>query len=74
MLNRRKAFVGYLVYTAAKPLIRRAIRSKTRGALPRSGERKLPRFAGLAGAAGLLGAVMFWRSRRSGGGEQSPET
>jgi hypothetical protein len=75
MLNRRKAFLGYLVYTAAKPFVKRAFRSKAKGAVPgtREGSRAPNNAAIVAALGALLGGLMFWRSRR-GGGEATPET
>ena len=74
-MNRRKAMIGYLVYTAAKPFVRRAVRSRARGAVPgrREGS-KAPNNAAIAVAlAAVLGGLMFWRSRRAGG-QDTPET
>ena len=62
--------IGWLVYKAVKPAVKRAIKSKARVPVRAKGTR-VPkgRVFGVAGAAGLLGAFMFWRSRRSDGGE-----
>lgn len=72
MLNRRKALIGWLVWTAAKPLARRAIRSKAKGAVPGRGEgsRGPNKAALVAGAAALVAALMFWRRR---GGDDAGE-
>jgi hypothetical protein len=83
MLNRRKAMIGWLVYSAAKPFIAKAVKDKAKGAQKKaadvtgaSGPSKKKR-AGkmLALAAAAAGAVAFWRSRKeeSGGGWQSSE-
>ena len=70
MLNTRKAMIGWLVYTAAKPIVKRALKSRAKAAIPGKGDgsgRKIPPVLGLAGAAGLVGALLLWRSRRSNG-------
>jgi hypothetical protein len=75
MLNKRKAMIGWLVYTAAKPMAKRALKSKARGVVPGRREQAggSSRAAILAGAGALAGAVMFWRSR-SGGSDDRPES
>ena len=75
MLNRRKAMIGWLVYTAAKPFIKRAIRSRAKGAVPGTREgSKAPNNAAIAATlAALVGGLLFWRSRRSGDGEETGE-
>ncbi len=67
MLNRRKAMIGWLVYTAAKPIVKRAMKSKASGAVPgaRNGSRVPNTAAMLAAVGAAVGAVMFWRSRQS---------
>lgn len=69
MLNKRKAFIGYVVYSLGKPFAKRAVRSKARGAVPgtRAGSRVRNTSAIVAGAGALLGGLAFWRKRRSGG-------
>ena len=66
MFNRRKAMIGWLVYTAAKPFVKRAMRSKAKSAVPgtREGSKAPNTAAILAGLAAAAGALMFWRSRR----------
>ena len=68
MLNRRKALIGWLVWTAAKPLARRAIRSKAKGAVPgrREGSRGPNKAAIVGGVGALAAALMFWRRRGDG--------
>ena len=34
MLNKRKALIGWLVYTVGKPFAKRALKSKAKGAVP----------------------------------------
>ncbi len=63
MFSKRKAMIGYVVYTLGKPLAKRAMRSKAKGAVPgkRGGS-----VAGILAALGaVLGALMFWRRRRA---------
>ena len=63
MLNKRKAMLGWLVWTIAKPVAKRAVKSKAKGA-PRS-----PKTGVAAAVAAGVGALVFWRKRR-----QSSET
>ena len=76
MLNKRKAMVGWLVYTAAKPLAKRAVKSKAKSAVPgrRESSRGPSKAAVLAGAGALAGALMFWRSRGSDDSDDRPAT
>ena len=71
MLNRRKAMLGWLAYTAAKPIVKRALRQKAKGAVPgtRAGGRGPNKAAVVAGLAALGAGLMFWR--RSGGDDAS---
>ncbi len=73
MLNRRKAFIGYLVYSAARPFVRRALRSKAKSAVPgtREGSRAPNAAAVVAAAGAVLGGLLFWSRRRSSGAEPS---
>jgi hypothetical protein len=67
MLNRRRAMIGWLVYTAAKPIVKRALKSKAKAAVPgkREGSRAPNKAVIAAMLAAIAGALMFWRSRRS---------
>lgn len=74
MLSKRKALIGYGVYTAAKPFARRALRRKVE-VTPKK-KRKGIIAGSVAAAAGIgaaVGGLVFWRKRRSGGSE-SEET
>ncbi len=73
MLNRRKAMIGWLVYSAAKPLVKRAMRSKAKGAVPGTRERsRAPNTAAILASVGaVVGGLMFWRSRRADAGGSS---
>jgi hypothetical protein len=62
MLNKRKAFIGYVVYVLGKPLAKRAVKSKAKDATP--GKRGGIIAAAVAGAAAGLGALMFWRKKQ----------
>ena len=59
--------IGWAVYTAAKPILRRALRRKARAAVPgtREGSRAPNTAAIAAGVAALAGGLLFWRSRKS---------
>ncbi|MBA2616320.1 MAG: hypothetical protein H0U90_11210 [Actinobacteria bacterium] len=74
MLNRRKAMMGWLIYTAAKPIAKRALRKKARGAVPgtREGSRGPNKAAIVAGLGALAAGLMFWRSRGDGDGDAGP--
>ena len=74
MLNRRKAMLGWLVYTAAKPIVKRVVRSKARGAVPgtRAGSRAPNTPAIIAGLGALAAGLMFWRRRRGDDDEGAP--
>jgi LPXTG-motif cell wall-anchored protein len=73
MLNRRKAFIGYLAYTIGKPFAKRVIKRKAQAAKPgkREGSRAPNAAALVAGAGAVLGGLLFWRRRRSSD-EESP--
>lgn len=66
MLNRRKAMIGWLVWKAAKPIVKRVVRSKSKAAVPgtREGSRAPNNAAIAAAVAALVGGLMFWRSRK----------
>ena len=71
MLSKRKALIGWGVYTAAKPFAKRAVRRKARAITP--DRKKTGIVAGVLAAAAAVGAalggLLFWRKRRSGGAE-----
>jgi hypothetical protein len=75
MLNRRKAMLGWLVYTGAKPIVKRALRRRAKGAVPgtREGSRAPNTAAVFATLAAIVGGLVFWRSRKSEDGEESSE-
>jgi hypothetical protein len=80
MLNRRKAMIGWLIYTAAKPLATRAFNAKAKkakGVVPGKSSSKggaARKGAALLAAAGAVaGGLLFWRSRRSESDEGSAE-
>lgn len=79
MLNRRKAMIGWLVYTAGKPLAKRAVKSRAKtakGAVPggSSSSGGAKRGAALIAAAGaVVGGLAFWRSRKSDDGSGESE-
>jgi hypothetical protein len=60
MFNKRNAFVGWLVLTAAKPI------AKHKASQAVSGKRAGVVGATLAGVGAGVGAIMFWRKRRGG--------
>lgn len=79
MLNRRKAMIGWLVYTAGKPLAKRALKQRAKSAksaVPGTAGAKgsgAPKGALFAGAAALVGGLLFWRSRKGDdGGDDAP--
>jgi hypothetical protein len=75
-MNRRKAMIGWLIYSAAKPIAKRALKRKAKEATPA----KKPRSRFAVGAAALVGtlaavggALLFWR-KKSDGGKPSTES
>jgi hypothetical protein len=70
MLSKRKALIGYGVYTLGKPLAKRKLRQQQADATRR---KKL--IGGVAAAAAAVGAtvggLVFWRRRRSGSSEST---
>lgn len=69
MLSKRKALIGYGVYTLGKPLAKRKLKQQKADAAAK--RKRLGRLAAAAAAAGAtIGGLMFWRKRRSG----SPES
>jgi hypothetical protein len=75
MLNRRKAMIGWLVYTVAKPLAKRAVKSKAKAAVPgtRAGSRVPNASAIIAAVGAALGGLAVWRRFRSGSGGSPPD-
>ncbi len=72
MLNRRKAMIGWLVYSAAKPVAKRAVKVQAKKSTEKSTSstkskghvgRTVPR--GSARLAAIVGGVLFWNHRRS---------
>jgi hypothetical protein len=76
MLSKRKALIGYGVYTAAKPFAKRAVKRKAKAVVPER-TKKTGIVAGALAATAAVGAavggILFWRKRRSGGAE-SPQS
>lgn len=64
-MNKRKAMIGWLVYTGAKPIAKEMLKSKAKAAAPgkKAGSRRPSVAAILAGVGAAVGAVMFWRRR-----------
>ena len=73
MFNKRKAMIGWMVYTAAKPFLKRALRSKAKGAVPgtREGTKAPNNAAVLAAIAAAVAGVLFFRNRGGDGDEPS---
>ena len=69
MLSKRKAMIGYGVYTLGKPLAKMHVRRQSRAAK----RKKLAgAIAAAVAAAGVtVGGLMFWRRRRSGDAEST---
>jgi hypothetical protein len=66
-MNKRKAMIGWLVYTGGATIVKRMVKSKAKAAVPgkKAGSRR-PNFAAiLAGVGAAIGALLFWRSRGS---------
>jgi hypothetical protein len=63
MLNKRKAVIGWVVYTVGKPLAKRTLKSKAKNAAP--GKRGGVIAGALAGLSAAVGGLLFWRKRRS---------
>jgi hypothetical protein len=80
MLNKRKAMIGWLVYSAAKPLVTMAVKERAKDAKKKAkdarstnGGGKKRRVAMVVAAAGAaVGALAFWRSRK-GAATPGPE-
>jgi len=65
MLSKRKALIGWIVYTVGKPIAKRAMKSKARSATP--GKRGGAIAGAVAGLGAAVGGLMFWRRRRGKG-------
>ena len=66
-MNKRKAMIGWLVYTGGAMIVKRMVKAKAKAAVPgtKAGSRR-PNFAAiLAGVGAAIGALLFWRSRSS---------
>ena len=74
-MNRRKAMIGWMVYSAAKPFLKRAMRSKAKGAVPGTREgSKAPNNAALLVAIGAaIAGLLFFRNRGDGDAETFDE-
>lgn len=70
MLNKRKALIGWIVYTLGKPIAKRKVKSKAKSAVP--GKRGGAIAAIVAAVGAALGGLMFWRKRR--GQSESPQS
>jgi hypothetical protein len=66
MLNRRKALIGYTVYTVGKPVAKLVIKKRA------PGKREGLVAAGVAGVAATAGGLMFWLKRNKGEEPASP--
>lgn len=76
-MNKRKALIGWLVYTAAKPIAKRAVtrKAKTAAPTPKSSKSRvvLKSTAIVAATAAAVGsAIFFWRKKSDDG--ESPAT
>jgi hypothetical protein len=77
MLSKRKALIGWLVYTGAKPLAKQALRQGVKSVAKPAGKSKKKTVAAVgtvaAAAGATAGAVMFWRRRNgSSGAAEAP--
>ena len=75
MLSKRKALIGWLVYTGAKPVAKQALKQGVKSVVKpgKSGKKKLAAGVGtvVVAAGATAGALMFWRSRKGDAGEPS---
>jgi hypothetical protein len=67
MVNKRNAFVGWLVLTIGKPLAKRKAKKAKR-----VGKREGIIAGAVAATGAALAGLMFWRKRK--GGEESPQS
>ena len=67
MFDKRKAMIGWMVYTAAKPFLKRALRSKAKAAVPgtRAGSKAPNNAAVLAAIGAAVAGLLFFRNRGS---------
>jgi hypothetical protein len=75
-MNKRKALIGWIVYSVGKPIAKRAVKRKAKEAVPvkKSRSRWAVTTAGIAaGLAAVGGALFFWR-RKSDGETPSAES
>ena len=78
MLNRRKAMIGWLVYSAAKPVAKRAVKVQAKKSMQKSASSTKSRghmgrtVARIGAAAAIVGGVLFWNHRRSNDDELPP--
>ena len=68
--------LGWLVYTAAKPIAMRFLRDKSRSAVPakKADSRGPNKAAVVAGLGALAAGVFFWRRRGDDGNAESGES
>jgi hypothetical protein len=71
MLSKRKALIGYGVYTLGKPLAKRKMRKQQAEAAARRKKVVGGVAAATAAAGATLGGLAIWRKRRSGGAEST---
>ena len=73
-MNRRKAMIGWLVYSLAKPIVMQVAKRKAKSAVPtKGGKSRLPKVAAAVAAVGaVIGGLAFWRTRSSD--DDSPES
>ena len=72
MLNKRKAMIGYGVYTIAKPLAKAKIMKKVPEPPKKRSKKMIGGIAAVAAATGAaVGGLVFWRKRRSGSAEST---
>jgi hypothetical protein len=71
MLSKRKALIGYGVYTIGKPIAKARLRKKAPE--PTASRKKLVGgiAAATAAAGAAVGGLVFWRKRRSGSEEST---
>jgi hypothetical protein len=67
LLTKRKALIGYGVYTIAKPLAKAKIMKK----VPEPPRKRSPKLIGgiaaaVAATGAAVGGLIFWRKRRGG--------